>query len=230
MNLGTSLGEENTAGVELVTAKFGHQASTGLAKQPPVNQLIERIEPPLLVEVLELSRIFGGDLLDPAVRTGEAVVAMPTSADELDVTQQPLGDQIIGIGIQHAVMPLVSNGEHLAGLTRDADHLLALLNAVRHQLFAQHVLARLHGVDGNHAVGVQGSRDHDRFNLGMLLQQLLVAAVDLDFTGGGLPQLLVQTNPMLVAVAREGPLLVRWPEIGDRDDVEVLGGMLGQQH
>ena len=63
------------------------------------------------------------------------------------------------------------------GLLGDLDHLLALADVPGHQLFAQHVLAGLHAVDGDRGVQVQRQGDDDRLDVLVLAEHLLVVGV-----------------------------------------------------
>ena len=67
---------------------------------------------------------------------------------------------------------------------RDAGHLLALVDAVAHQLFGQHVLAGLHGLDGHRRVQVQGQRDDHGLDVGVLEQIVIILVVNLDVLAG----------------------------------------------
>ena len=62
-------------------------------------------------------------------------------------------------------MPLVADGEDLAGLLGDLGHLLALADGLGHELLGQHVLAGLHGLDGHRGVQVQRQADDDRLDV-----------------------------------------------------------------
>ena len=64
-----------------------------------------------------------------------------------------------------------------AGLLGHAGHLLALVDAVAHELLGQHVQAGLHGGDGRRGVQVQRQGDDHAFEaVGLgVLDQFLVA-------------------------------------------------------
>ena len=104
-------------------------------------------------------------------------------------------------------MTLVANGQEHAGFTLNFDHLLALGNVVRHQLFAQHMLAGFHRLDGDRSVLTErhGDDHHLDFRIG---EQFFVVLVNLDLFAGRLAELLVETDAMFIAVALEGSFAV----------------------
>ena len=90
---------------------------------------------------------------------------MPLGADVMDVADQAAPDRVDRVVVQNAVMPLMADGQDLVRLLGDAAHFLALGHAVGHQLFGQHVLAGLHGLDGHRGVQVQRQGDDHRLDV-----------------------------------------------------------------
>ena len=135
-------------------------------------------------------------------------------------------------------MPLVAGGEEPAGLPGHPAHLLALVDGVSHEFFGEHVLARAHRPDGGLSVEVQRQGDDDRLDV-RVGEQLLVGAVYLHLLAGrvlGLPAVLRhQPRPGLLGggardIAMEGAMDVERADVGDRDDVEVVGRMRSDEH
>ena len=92
-----------------------------------------------------------GDFVAPTVAAGEAVVAVPLGADEFDVSQHAAFDQLVGVFVKHAVVPLVADREQQLFFARHANHLLALRDVVGHQLFGEDVHAGLQASSANAA-------------------------------------------------------------------------------
>src|SRR5262249_15057158 len=128
--------EQDAAGVELVAAQFGHQAFTGPLTDPPADQLFHAlVTVPAEVDVL----ILGGNFGEPGVvvallGAGTAtlgLVTMPERADVADVADDvPLGGDFQRVGVEVAVVPLVADRQHLAGLPGDAGHSLAVADGL----------------------------------------------------------------------------------------------------
>ncbi len=90
---------------------------------------------------------------------------MPLSSNELDVPQQAHPCQVGGVVIQHAVMTLMTYGQHESIFFRRADHLFALGDILRHQLFAQDMQSGFHALKCNGGMLNQRYRDHDGLNI-----------------------------------------------------------------
>ena len=89
---------------------------------------------------------------------------MPLGADVVQLAQQPLADHVDRVVVQDVVVPLMAGGQQQLGLLGHAGHLLALVDAVAHQLFGHHVQAGLHGGDGRRGVQVQRQGDDHRLD------------------------------------------------------------------
>ena len=71
---------------------------------------------------------------------------------------RPWLDLVDRVVVQNAVMPLMADRQDEAAFpSRDAGHLLALGDVVRHQLLGQHVLALAHRGDRRLVVQVQAA-------------------------------------------------------------------------
>ena len=118
---------------------------------------------------------------------------MPLGADVMQLAQQAPPQQIHRVVVQDAVMPLVADRQVQAQFIGHAAHDLALRDVVRHQLFGQDVLARLHRLARRGRMQMQRQSDNDRFDVRILKQRLVTAVlgvVDLDVLAGlvfGLP-------------------------------------------
>jgi len=135
-------------------------------------------------------------------------------------------------------VPLVADGEDLAGLLGGAGHLLALADGLRHELLGEHVLAGLHRLDGHRGVQVQRQADDHGLDV-RVLDQLLVVGVDLDLLAGllfGRPAVDPQQSGadlellLAVPVAVEGPVHVVRPDVGDGHHLEEVGVDGADQH
>src|SRR6185437_14189544 len=62
-------------------------------------------------------------------------IAMPQSANIANVAEYAGVDHFGGVGVQHAVVPLMAYRKQTIALFRGADHLLALRDVPGHQLF-----------------------------------------------------------------------------------------------
>ena len=91
-----------------------------------------------------------------------------------------LSGLLVGLG-----QPLVlADKQPLARFFRLGQHALALLQGDGHGLLAQHMLARLQGLDGQIGVGEVGHADGNRIN-GRVVQQLLGGGIGLNAILGG---------------------------------------------
>ena len=103
---------------------------------------------------------------------------MPQGADVLDVAEHAGLDDFVGVGVEHAVVPLMADRQELSVSSAPGDHLLALGDVPGHQLFAQDVLAALPcAFDGDRGVQMQRQGDDDRLDLRSRAQHLLVVVV-----------------------------------------------------
>ena len=94
----------------------------------------------------------------PTVLAGQ-VAAVPLGADVVQIAQHAAPDRVDRVGVEDVVVPLVAGGQDQAGLLGHAGHVLALVDAVGHELFGDHVQAGLHGGDGRRGVQVQRQGD-----------------------------------------------------------------------
>ena len=133
---------------------------------------------------------------------------MPLGADEFDVAQQPLADDVVGVVVQDAIVPLVPDRQMQVLFLCLADQLFALRDVVGHQLFAEDVLAGIQGIHGERRVPVERNGDHDGLDI-FVGQELVVIVILFDLAGGRLAQLADQAHAVIVAVAHERPQAVR---------------------
>ena len=116
---------------------------------------------------------------------------MPLGADVVDLADQALLDLIDRVVVQHAVVPLMADGEddriavRVAELLGGTGHFLALADVVGHQLFGEHMLALAHRGERGRMVQVQGQGDDHRFDVRIVEQFLVAVVVDLDVLLGG---------------------------------------------
>ena len=111
----------------------------------------------------------------------------------MHVAHQTTLERVDGVVVQNAVMALVAGGQQLFSLCRNAGHVLALVYAMGHQLFGEHVLAGLEGLDGHLVVQVQWQGDDHPFDV-LVGQQFFVVVVNLDVLASfvlGLPTVLL---------------------------------------
>ncbi len=142
-------------------------------------------------------------------------------------------------------MALVADGQNQAGQVGGAGHVLALVDAMAHQLFRQHVQPDLHRGKGRRSVQVQGQGDNHRLDAVAfgVFQQFLVPAVlsliDLHVPPGflfGLPVILRhQARPrgqrrLAFVIAVESPPNVVRTDVGDCFDFDELGIDRAEQH
>ena len=106
------------------------------------------------------------------------IAAVPLCANVVQLPEQPPLDQMHGVVVEHAVMTLMPGGQIAIVGRGHTCHLLARADVVGHQLLGQHVLAGLHGRDGDRRVQMQRQRDDHRLDVG-ILQQVLVVLVHL---------------------------------------------------
>src|SRR3989475_320468 len=134
---------------------FGHRALPGIPVQSPRREIGRR-------------RILP--------RAG-GVVASEPSFDEHQVTQHPLGDQLLGLGADLGAHALRADLHDASGLLRRVHHGHAVGRGVRHRLLAVDVLA---GADRGHhhlLVPVIGNRRDDAVDV-LVLEERLIAARD----------------------------------------------------
>ena len=84
-----------------------------------------------------------------------------------DVAEVVVLDQVVGVVVEHRVVPLVADRQEPVRLAGDAAHLLALADRVGHQLLAEDVLARLHRLDGDRRVQPERQGDDDHLDVGV---------------------------------------------------------------
>ena len=160
---------------------------------------------------------------------------MPLGADVVDVAQDAALDRVHRLVVEDVVVPLVAGGQVPPGLLGNAGHLLALVDAVAHELLGDDVQPGPHGGHRHDAVQVQGRGDDHPFQaVGLGVgDQLAVVGVDLDVPARfvlGLPAVLGQQPRAdleqfgLGVVAVEGAVLVVGTDVGDR---RTLGGTRG---
>ena len=209
----------------------------------------------LLLQRIDVGRLGGGEILLPAREllgqrrvvghgrlpgvVAREVTPVPLGTDRVQIAEQfRLADRVHGVVVEDAVMPLVSGGQDLARLAGHAAHLLALMDAVAHELLGEHVLAGPHRLDGRFGMEVEGQGDDHRLDV-LVGEQFLVAAVDLHLPAG-----FVLRGPLVLGheagasrrgagarrIAMEGAEHVVGADIGDRDDVEIVGVMSTEQH
>ena len=102
----------------------------------------------------------------------------------MHVADQTSFERVDRVVVQNAVMALMAGGQNLLGLLRDAGHVLALVDAVGHQLLGQHVLAGLHGLDRHDVVQVQRQRDDHALDVLVVEQFVIVLLIDRDVLAG----------------------------------------------
>ena len=157
----------------------------------------------------------------------------------MQLSEEPSpADRVHGIVVEHAVVPLVAGGEDLARLPRDAAHLLAFMDGVAHQLLGEHVLAGPHRLDRRLGVEMEGQGDDHGLDI-IVGQEVFVGSVDLHLLAG-----LVLARPLVLRhQARTGGIGtgagdvtvkraedVVGADVGDRDNVEVVGIVGAQEH
>ena len=169
---------------------------------------------------------------------------MPLGANVVNVANQAAADLVDGVVVQDAVVPLVTDGQNLVRRSRDPAHLLALGDAVGHQLLGQHMLALAHGVDRRRVVQVERHRDDHRLDVEIrIIEQRLVVAFfsfkDLHVLAGfvfRLPTVNLHQPFARGMGAGRFPIAVKRaidavrPNVGDRADVDVVGIQRPDQH
>ena len=108
---------------------------------------------------------------------------MPLGADVANVAEHAGPDDVVGVGVEQAVMALMADRQYPVLRVGRGDHRLALRDVPTHELFAHHVLAGVHRVDGDAGVHVQRQGDDDRLDVGVG-QKLLVAFIEPDVAAG----------------------------------------------
>ena len=155
-----------------------------LASSPAVQLCLDRresLEQLVLVRALDARRQRHG----PTIVAGQ-VAAVPAGVDVVQIAEQAVADQLHGVVVEDVIVPLVAHRQELLLLVGAADHLLALLHAVGHELLGEHVQSLAHGRDGHLGVEEQRQGDDDRLDpvrLGVV-DQLLPGAVELDVLAG----------------------------------------------
>src|SRR5690606_23989432 len=135
---------EDTGGIELVAAQFGHQAASGVFVKSPVGEFLKALIAELLNE-LGIQRFLVGvvglggaaGLFLPAIPAGKTVVAMPLGPDVLDRAKHAPLHEVIGIVVEHVVMPLMADGQKQTFFLGLGDHFLALSDRAGHQFFGE---------------------------------------------------------------------------------------------
>src|SRR5262245_5385514 len=262
------LAEEDAARVELMTAQLRHQPAARSLVEPPAAQLLHA----LVAQALELPRVLQrfavllGDarppaILDPIrdqvavlvadfqllavlVGLGLGVVAVPQGTDVADIAEHAGGHHLLRVGVEQAVVALVTNRQGDVVLLGGRNHLLARGDVPGHQFLAQDVLAGFHAVDRHRGVQMQRQGDDDHLDLFFLFQHyLVVVGVDLDDLVGTNPVVEVQALAGTVFLARlppgrlvyfhvtgEDALPVRRADVADGDDLDELRVVLADQH
>ena len=166
----------------------------------------------------------------PTIAAGQ-VAAVPLGPDVVDFAEQAPLDHVDGVVVEHAVMPLVADGEVQIVLVGHAGHQLALGHVVGHQFFGQHVLAGLEGIDGDRGMQMQRQGDDDRLDIGVF-QHLFVVAVDLDvllrffavlMTEDGVKARASRSGGLAFVVPFKRPMDVERANVADRHAVDILG-------
>ncbi len=164
---------------------------------------------------------------------------MPLRSDRVHLANQPrFAERVNGIVIEHAVVPLMPGRQEAVRLGGHPAHLLALMDAVPHELFGEHMLARPHRLDGGNRMQMQRQGDHHRLDL-VIGEEFFVGPVNLDILAGlifGGPAILLhqpRTN-LIRAGARHIAMkrtehVVR-PNVGDGFDLHVLRVVGAQEH
>ena len=117
------------------------------------------------LRIVGLGRL--GHRLLPAI-VARQVAAVPLGADRVQLAQHALANQLHRVVIQNVVVTLVTGGQEQLALLGHPRHLLALVDAVAHQLFGNHVQAGLHGGNGRGGVQVQRQGDDHRLDAVLL--------------------------------------------------------------
>jgi hypothetical protein len=174
----------------------------------------------------------------PGVFAGE-IAPMPLGPNRVHVANQPrLADRVDGVVVKNAVVPLMARRQNLVGLFRDLPHLLALMDTVPHELLGEHMLAGPHRLDRSRSMQMQRQGNHDRLDV-FVGEEFLVGLVDLHVLAGlvlGRPLILGhQPRPSLVGararhVAMEAAEDVVGTDVGDRDDIQIVGIVGPEQH
>ena len=167
------------------------------------------------------------------------VAAVPLGPNAVDLADQAAPNRIHRVVVQDAVVPLVARGQDLVVLLGKAGHLLALVNAVPHQLLGEHVLAGRHGLDRHRRVQVQRQRDHHGLHVLVGQQVVVVLVVDLHVFAGfvfALPVVLRHQPAACVqrafagVIAVESAMDVVRADIRDGHDLDVAGRDRAEQH
>ena len=115
------------------------------------------------IEIGVLGRGFGGDDVAPGGIVGEGV-AIPESADVVDVADHALLDEFVGLLIERGTAVLGADLAHLPGLTPDLDEVEALFDGVGEGFFEVNVFAGPECGDGHIVVQVLRGHDVDRID------------------------------------------------------------------
>ena len=239
-------------------AEFGHQPTAGAVEDPPADQLVNVLVAVLLDERLlavgaglhqrvvvllddrRVPAVFQDRLqhvasLDPVLLGHDRprVVAVPQGADVLDVADDAGVHDFERVGVQHRVVPLVADRQDDVVVLGRLDHRLTFGDVVGHELFAQHVLAALHALDGHRRVQVQGQGDHDRFDVLLVVEHLPVVFVEVLVADLGRAGLAVVVDEALaerhLGVAVQDALLVERPDVARGDELDELRIVLADE-
>src|ERR1035437_9782052 len=115
------------------------------------------------IEIGVLRRGFGGDDVAPGGIVGEGV-AIPESADVVDVADHALLDEFVGLLIERGTAVLGADLAHLPGLPPDLDEVEALFDGVGEGFFEVDVFASPERGDGHIVVQVLRGHDIDRID------------------------------------------------------------------
>ena len=134
----------------------------------------------LLVAVLLEGGLVEGLLLGEPARARRCDRPVPLAVDVRDAVQE-LGfvdNLVVAEEVPRVRAALVADLEEFLGLAARQDHLLGLLEVVRHLLLAVDVQAGLHARDGMLGVHPVGGGHDDRLQALLLLEHLLVIGVE----------------------------------------------------
>ena len=168
----------------------------------------------------------------PAVGTRE-VAAVPLSANVVQIAEDGRVNEGRRVIVKDVVVALVADREVLFAFVRNANHFLAVRDAMSHQFFGQDVAAGAHRFDRGRSVQVQRQTDDNAFDSELfgVFQEVVVVVVDLNELTRllfGFPTVFFHqtgTNrrgARAVAVAVEGAVLVVRTNVRDRDDLNVF--------
>ena len=122
----------------------------------------------------------------------------------------------------------MADGQNPVGLIRHLDHLLALRDVPGHELFAQDMLSRSHGVDGDRRVQVQRQSDDDHLDV-LVFQELVIVVVHLDFLASFLAVNALEAFARRVGLADEDALAIGRTKVAAGDEFQILGVMFANE-